>query len=138
MQFSDGKSGVKTLYPSALVESYARAVLFTHRRNHKKYVVLTLHLGVNGGYTAWSQPGACSKSCGKGVRYRTRSCTNPKPSYDGRNCVGPAKEIHPYWCNSQVNIQNSTKAFTKLCIGIEYSITLTIAWSGLSITLLTF
>ena len=57
--------------------------------------------GVNGGFTAWSQPGACSKTCGKGVRYQTRSCTNPKPSYNGRDCSGETRRLSQYWCNSQ-------------------------------------
>ncbi|XP_028394121.1 uncharacterized protein LOC114518343 [Dendronephthya gigantea] len=57
--------------------------------------------GVSGGLGEWSQPGSCSKSCGKGIRYQTRSCNNPKPSYNGRDCSGVTKRIHPFWCNSQ-------------------------------------
>ncbi|CAB4014963.1 Hypothetical predicted protein [Paramuricea clavata] len=57
--------------------------------------------GVNGGFTAWSEPGPCSKSCGKGIRFQTRSCIYPKPSYNGRDCSGESKRLSPYWCNSQ-------------------------------------
>ncbi|XP_046851347.1 SCO-spondin-like [Xenia sp. Carnegie-2017] len=57
--------------------------------------------GVNGGFTEWSQPGACSKTCGKGISYQTRSCSNPKPSLNGRACVGESERLHPFWCNSQ-------------------------------------
>ena len=60
--------------------------------------------GVNGGFTDWSQPGPCSKSCGKGVRFQERTCTNPKPSFNGRDCQGETKRVVPYWCNSQVSI----------------------------------
>ncbi|CAB4036358.1 Golgi-associated plant pathogenesis-related 1-like [Paramuricea clavata] len=57
--------------------------------------------GIYGGLTAWSEPGPCTKPCGKGVRFETRSCTNPKPSFNGRDCSGETKRLYPYWCNSQ-------------------------------------
>eukprot|EP00112_Aurelia_sp_Birch-Aquarium-sp1_P001384 Seg1147.11 transcript_id=Seg1147.11/GoldUCD/mRNA.D3Y31 product=Hemicentin-1 protein_id=Seg1147.11/GoldUCD/D3Y31 len=50
---------------------------------------------VDGGYTAWTQYGACSKSCGPGrLQTRTRTCTNPSPAHGGRNCLklGPPSE----------------------------------------------
>ena len=67
-------------------------------------------LGIDGGFADWSEPGSCTKPCGKGVRLQTRSCTNPKPSFNGRDCSGETKRLYPYWCNSQVgsriNIDN--------------------------------
>ncbi|XP_068730256.1 uncharacterized protein [Montipora capricornis] len=41
---------------------------------------------VNGGYTAFSNWSECSVTCGEGVRYRHRSCTNPKPQFGGHDC----------------------------------------------------
>jgi len=43
---------------------------------------------VKGGFTQWSEFSACSKTCGKGQRTRTRSCTNPPPSGGGKDCKG--------------------------------------------------
>lgn len=42
---------------------------------------------VNGGYTPYSNWSECSVTCGEGVRYRHRSCTNPKPQFGGRDCT---------------------------------------------------
>merc|ERR1719186_1528051 len=41
---------------------------------------------VNGGYTAWSEYGACSVSCGDGIETRSRTCTKPEPQHDGLTC----------------------------------------------------
>lgn len=43
---------------------------------------------INGGWTIWSKWSGCSASCGKGAIVRSRSCTNPKPQYDGNDCFG--------------------------------------------------
>ena len=47
---------------------------------------------VNGGFSAF---GACSKTCGGGIRIRT--CTNPAPKHGGRGCNGHTQEA----CNTQ-------------------------------------
>lgn len=46
---------------------------------------------LNGGWSGWSTWGECSRSCGAGMRFRTRSCTRPIPSR-GSNCIGPKTE----------------------------------------------
>ena len=43
---------------------------------------------VNGSWSNWSSFGACSKNCGRGVKTRTRTCTNPPPSNGGVPCQG--------------------------------------------------
>ncbi|XP_049644063.1 A disintegrin and metalloproteinase with thrombospondin motifs 14 [Suncus etruscus] len=45
--------------------------------------------GLDGGWSSWSRFGSCSRSCGGGVRSRSRSCDNPPPAYGGRPCQGP-------------------------------------------------
>ncbi|KAG7264272.1 hypothetical protein CRUP_013762 [Coryphaenoides rupestris] len=42
----------------------------------------------DGAWAAWGKYGACSRSCGTGVRIRTRQCTNPAPSNGGQDCAG--------------------------------------------------
>nr|XP_058959500.1 coadhesin-like [Pocillopora verrucosa] len=48
---------------------------------------------LNGGYSEWSET-ECSVTCGVGVKTSTRTCTNPPPSADGKDCsgLGPAKK----------------------------------------------
>ncbi|XP_048832437.1 semaphorin-5A isoform X1 [Brienomyrus brachyistius] len=52
---------------------------------------------VNGGWSAWSSWSQCSRDCGRGIRSRRRSCTNPEPKYGGLPCPGPALEYQE--CN---------------------------------------
>uniref|UniRef100_A0A671PZX3 A disintegrin and metalloproteinase with thrombospondin motifs 3-like n=1 Tax=Sinocyclocheilus anshuiensis TaxID=1608454 RepID=A0A671PZX3_9TELE len=42
----------------------------------------------DGAWSAWSKYGSCSRSCGTGVRLRTRQCNNPAPSNGGQDCPG--------------------------------------------------
>ncbi|CAC5412630.1 unnamed protein product [Mytilus coruscus] len=46
---------------------------------------------VDGQWGSWSTT-SCSVSCGDGIWYRNRSCDSPKPSADGKYCVGPSME----------------------------------------------
>uniref|UniRef100_A0A8C2GP73 ADAM metallopeptidase with thrombospondin type 1 motif, 3 n=1 Tax=Cyprinus carpio TaxID=7962 RepID=A0A8C2GP73_CYPCA len=42
----------------------------------------------DGAWSTWSKFGSCSRSCGTGVRFRTRQCNNPVPSNGGQDCPG--------------------------------------------------
>ncbi|KAM7018628.1 A disintegrin and metalloproteinase with thrombospondin motifs 3 isoform 2-T2 [Tautogolabrus adspersus] len=42
----------------------------------------------DGAWGSWSKFGTCSRSCGTGVRFRTRQCNNPAPSNGGQDCPG--------------------------------------------------
>ncbi|XP_053374771.1 cell migration-inducing and hyaluronan-binding protein-like [Mercenaria mercenaria] len=42
---------------------------------------------VNGKYTSWSEWSACTKTCGGGVQYKTRECSNPMPEGGGGGCL---------------------------------------------------
>ncbi|XP_073244555.1 SCO-spondin-like isoform X1 [Porites lutea] len=55
---------------------------------------------VNGGWSSWGNWCACSKTCGTGSQYRTRSCTKPPPSYGGKPCEGQAKQTRA--CNQKL------------------------------------
>ena len=41
---------------------------------------------VNGGYTAWTAWSTCSRSCGPGITSRHRTCTQPVPAANGKDC----------------------------------------------------
>ncbi|XP_062505321.1 A disintegrin and metalloproteinase with thrombospondin motifs adt-1-like isoform X3 [Corticium candelabrum] len=43
---------------------------------------------VDGGWSEWNLWSKCSKSCGTGGKFRSRSCTNPSPSHGGKVCEG--------------------------------------------------
>ncbi|CAH3043762.1 unnamed protein product [Pocillopora meandrina] len=49
-------------------------------------------ISVDGGWSNWSNYGECSKSCGKGKKYKYRTCTNPPQSGDGKDCDGRARK----------------------------------------------
>ncbi|KFV64727.1 A disintegrin and metalloproteinase with thrombospondin motifs 3, partial [Dryobates pubescens] len=42
----------------------------------------------DGNWGAWTKFGSCSRSCGTGVRFRTRQCNNPMPINGGEDCAG--------------------------------------------------
>ena len=49
---------------------------------------------VDGNYTEWSGWSPCSSSCGGGTHVATRECTNPHPSFLGKDCqrLGDARK----------------------------------------------
>uniref|UniRef100_A0A670ZCB1 ADAM metallopeptidase with thrombospondin type 1 motif 2 n=1 Tax=Pseudonaja textilis TaxID=8673 RepID=A0A670ZCB1_PSETE len=53
----------------------------------------------DGNWGAWSKFGSCSRTCGTGVKFRTRQCDNPHPANGGRTCFGPSYEFQ--LCNNQ-------------------------------------
>ena len=54
---------------------------------------------VDGGFSNWGAFGECDKTCGTGVRKRSRTCTNPAPANEGKACEGPSEEEEK--CNTQ-------------------------------------
>uniref|UniRef100_A0A8D0HKZ0 ADAM metallopeptidase with thrombospondin type 1 motif 14 n=1 Tax=Sphenodon punctatus TaxID=8508 RepID=A0A8D0HKZ0_SPHPU len=53
----------------------------------------------DGSWSSWSKFGSCSRTCGGGVRSRSRSCNNPPPAYGGRHCPGTMYEYQV--CNTE-------------------------------------
>ena len=53
----------------------------------------------NGNWGSWGGWSTCTKSCGRGVRSKTRKCNNPAPSNGGQNCPGSSSSS--LTCNTQ-------------------------------------
>lgn len=75
--------------------------------------------GINGGLTEWMGPGECTRSCGGGVRFNTRTCTSPKPSLNGADCDGATAQLATprEWCNSityDVSLKEISSLFKSL------------------------
>ncbi|XP_032364423.1 A disintegrin and metalloproteinase with thrombospondin motifs 2, partial [Etheostoma spectabile] len=47
----------------------------------------------DGGWGGWSAWGACSRTCGGGVQFRSRRCDSPAPANGGRTCFGNSYEF---------------------------------------------
>ena len=57
------------------------------------YYRLFLFILVDGGWDTWSEFSECSTTCGTGVQISTRTCTNPSPEHNGRDCEGEASSV---------------------------------------------
>ncbi|XP_077358108.1 A disintegrin and metalloproteinase with thrombospondin motifs 14 isoform X1 [Festucalex cinctus] len=44
--------------------------------------------GHDGSWSSWSKFSSCSRTCGGGVRSRSRQCNDPPPAYGGHECTG--------------------------------------------------
>ncbi|CAF0766279.1 unnamed protein product [Rotaria sordida] len=52
-----------------------------------------LNITIDGGWTPWSSWFICQQETGEKCQCRTRSCTQPKPQFDGKFCQGNHIEI---------------------------------------------
>ncbi|XP_017285004.1 properdin [Kryptolebias marmoratus] len=61
---------------------------------------------VDGSWGAWSAPGPCSVTCGKGLQLSLRNCNSPAPKYGGKMCEGMSTmstvcespcPVHGFW-----------------------------------------
>ncbi|XP_019349080.1 A disintegrin and metalloproteinase with thrombospondin motifs 3 [Alligator mississippiensis] len=53
----------------------------------------------DGNWGPWTKFGSCSRTCGTGVRFRTRQCNNPMPVNGGQDCAGVNFEYQ--LCNTE-------------------------------------
>uniref|UniRef100_A0A669B702 ADAM metallopeptidase with thrombospondin type 1 motif, 2 n=1 Tax=Oreochromis niloticus TaxID=8128 RepID=A0A669B702_ORENI len=64
----------------------------------KVFIHCFITIKPDGNWGAWSEFGQCSRTCGGGVQFRTRSCNNPTPHNGGRKCVGEDSQFQ--MCNT--------------------------------------
>ena len=79
---------------------------------------------VDGNYSDWTAWSQCSSSCGAGSRYRTRSCTNPAPSFGGQPCynMGSDEDVEACFqndCPGKIFVDAMTSLFTFLVFPIR-------------------
>lgn len=48
---------------------------------------------VAGGFSAWADEAACTKTCGGGTKKMVRTCNNPTPSHSGKDCQGERSKL---------------------------------------------
>lgn len=55
---------------------------------------------IDGGWGGWMSYGECTRTCGGGVKFRSRQCNNPEPQYFGNPCKGSSRG-HFKLCNTR-------------------------------------
>ena len=83
---------------------------------HKTSLLLS-DIPIHGGYMQWSRWWSCSKSCGLGTQYRYRSCTNPPPANNGRDCLGAnitSRRCYPRGCPGNIRFTKTVRKRKKL------------------------
>ncbi|MCP4490026.1 MAG: thrombospondin type-1 domain-containing protein [Gammaproteobacteria bacterium] len=66
------------------------------------YIIIGLkhYISVNGGWSDWSEWGACDSECIGGNQERSRMCDNPPVAGTGTDCQGEATETQE--CNANI------------------------------------
>jgi len=59
---------------------------------------------VDGRWGLWSSWSHCTTTCGRGVHTRIRSCSSPRPSNNGKRCIGSSGITRK--CNQQLCLGN--------------------------------
>ncbi|XP_030753637.1 A disintegrin and metalloproteinase with thrombospondin motifs 7-like isoform X2 [Sitophilus oryzae] len=68
---------------------------------------------INGGWSDWTDWSPCSRTCGGGVTYRERYCSNPTPTNRGKYCIGDRKSVK--LCNTQLCPEDSISFREQQC-----------------------
>ena len=61
--------------------------------------MIYVYCAVDGGLSTWSSWSQCTLSCNGGTRSRTRSCTNPAPAGNGKDCSALGDKLETESCN---------------------------------------
>jgi len=75
---------------------------------------------IDGGWSDWQDIQSCTRSCGGGVQWKTRTCTNPPPQNGGKHCEGSEKGLWKM-CNAQPCPEGSTDYRLLQCRAFEHT-----------------
>ncbi|XP_065068922.1 MAM and LDL-receptor class A domain-containing protein 2-like [Rhopilema esculentum] len=81
---------------------------------HGKYFCSLFFEPVDGFWGSWSSWSACSKSCDKGTRTRSRQCNSPRPANGGKKCKGAVTDTEKCMrrtCTANKNYTNFDNGF---------------------------
>lgn len=56
-------------------------------------IICTTCISVDGIWSSWTSWNECDFTCGGGLRYRNRTCTEPIPQYGGEYCSGNDTDV---------------------------------------------
>lgn len=76
---------------------YVENVLLTETSSDAFHKAMVLNVcficnAVDGAWGDWKDWEPCTATCGIGTQQRVRMCTNPRPLFGGRDCVGGSRE----------------------------------------------
>ncbi|MBN3315903.1 ATS8 metalloproteinase, partial [Atractosteus spatula] len=71
--------------------------------------ILKPKAAVDGNWGAWGPWGQCSRTCGGGVEFSYRECTDPEPQHGGKYCEG--QRVKYQSCHIQPCEDNNGKSF---------------------------
>ncbi|KAI8492696.1 hypothetical protein Bbelb_297370 [Branchiostoma belcheri] len=67
----------------------------------------------NGNWAGWLSWSGCTATCGEGVRSRDRTCSDPAPSGDGKECEGQGTEVEHCSIPPCIETDGTTRIFSK-------------------------
>lgn len=77
----------------------------------------------DGNYTEWTTWTTCTKTCGSGIQYRNRTCTNPSPRGKGSDCTTIGSNMDKNNCNTNRCPLSEVELSNGIVLRINSSIT---------------
>ncbi|KAJ7328149.1 metalloendopeptidase [Desmophyllum pertusum] len=77
---------------------------------------------IDGGWSDWQDTQSCTRTCGGGVHWKTRTCTSPTPKNGGQKCEGSEKGLWKM-CNTQPCPKGSTDYRLLQCKALDQDYT---------------
>ncbi|PFX14962.1 Fibroblast growth factor receptor 1-A [Stylophora pistillata] len=89
---------------------------------------------VNGSWSHWTPWQPCNPTCGGGTRSRVRTCTNPRPKWNGLDCDGSSFSNGS--CNFHNCADNDKNVTHSEPFSMRSSLPLVALWLGISLVVL--
>ena len=82
------------------------------------YIYFVLYYTVDGGWGNWTITTECTRSCGGGILVMSRSCCNPTPYCNGKQCSGASSmrlTCNTQCCKGKNNIHTILHQYSITC-----------------------